>query len=113
MNDKLLTKLLELAVQDSTKTNEECALEVGENYFIRTVSYFYTGKVREIKGNFVILDDVSCILDTGRLSESIKEGKLEELSVSEIEPLPNGTGINIDGITDFSPITFKLPKKIK
>ena len=113
MDSKLITKLLELAVQDSVKTNEECALEAGKNYFIRTVSFFYTGKVREIKGNFVILDDVACILDTGRLSESIKEGKLEELSTSEIEPLPNGTGINIAGITDFSPFGFELPSKVK
>jgi len=113
MNDKILTKLLELAVQDSSKTSDECAFEVGESYFIRTVSYFFVGTVDNIKGGFLIMKDVSCVFDTGRYSDSVKDGKLEELSSSEIEPLPNGTGVAIESITDFSPWAYKLPKKQK
>jgi len=113
MNEKLLTKLLELAVQDGTKTSEETPFEVGKSYFIRTVGYFFVGTVDEIKGKFLILKNCSCVFDTGRYSDAIKDGKLEELSASEIEPLPDETGVAIESITDFSPWLFKLPQKQK
>src|SRR2546429_586442 len=110
MNEKLLSKLIELAVSEKSEVSSELPFEVGESYFIRTVGYFFVGTVEAIKGKFLILKDVSCVFDTGRLSDGIKEGQLERLSASEIEPLPNGTGVAIESITDFSPWSYKLPK---
>lgn len=112
MNKQTLLELIGLALESKTETGE-LPFEVGESYFIRTVGYFFVGTVDAIKGKFLILKDVSCVFDTGRFSDAIKEGKLEDLPSSEIEPLPNGTGVAIDSITDFSPWSYKLPKKQK
>ncbi len=112
MNEKLVTKLLKLVLEDENNLTET-PFEVGESYFIRTVGYFFVGTVEGLFGKFLIMKDISCVFDTGRYSDAVKDGKLEELSASEIEPLPNGTGIAIESITDFSPWNYKLPKKQK
>lgn len=81
--------------------------ETGENYFLRCVTYHMVGKVKEIVGSFLVLEDASWIADSGRFSNAIKEGKL-----SEVEPV--GTAfVNTNSVVDAFPWKHSLPTKQK
>jgi hypothetical protein len=86
---------------------KETPFEVEKAYFIRTVTYHTVGKVQKIVGGFLVLSDASWIADSGRFTQAIKDGKLEE-----IEPV--GTAIvNLDSIVDAFPWEHPLPKDQK
>lgn len=80
---------------------------VGKKLFIRTVTYHYTGKVESIIGNVIELSNASWIADSGRFSDAINEGELDE-----IEPIGQWF-INFNSITDFGIWKHKLPTKQK
>ena len=81
---------------------------VGKKYFIRTVTYFVTGKVKKISGGFLVLEDAAWIADTGRFNEAINKGTL-----SEVEPVDVTVYLNINSITDAYDWTHKLPREVK
>ncbi len=60
--------------------------EVGEPYFIRTVTFIYTGKLIAVTDQELVLEDCSWIADTGRFADSLKDLK----NLKEIEPFPDG-----------------------
>lgn len=106
MNKKELLKLL---LDDEETTPSTCVpFEVGGKYFIRTVTYFATGKVKRITGNFLELEDAAWVADTGRFREAIMNGVL-----SEVEPVEVAMYININSITDAFEWTHKLPREQK
>jgi hypothetical protein len=78
--------------------------EVGKSYFIRTVTHYYTGKLSDIVGKFLVLDDCAWIADTGRFMEAVKTG-----SFSEIEPMGNSVILNSDAVIDAIIAKFDLP----
>lgn len=81
--------------------------KVGEQYFVRTVTYFQVGRLTEIVGNFLVFEDASWIADTGRFTDAIKSGNF-----NEVEPV--GVAIvNTAGIIDAFPFTASLPKEQK
>jgi hypothetical protein len=82
--------------------------EIGKAYFIRTITYHLTGRVKRIVGDFLVLEEAAWIADSGRFMNALKEGKL-----SEIEPMPDGTIVSLHAITDASPWNHKLPQKQK
>lgn len=75
--------------------------KVGKNYFIRTVTLHFTGKLVKVTPQELVLVDAAWIADTGRFSNFVK-GDLR-ISV-EIEPFPDkqrviiGRGALIDAI---------------
>jgi len=77
----------------------------GKNWFIRTVTYHWVGKVEKITGKFMILKDASWVADSGRFMNAIKEGTL-----NEVEPVGNAI-INMETIVDICPWKHKLPNK--
>lgn len=78
---------------------------VGQKLFIRTVTYHLTGKVVKRMGAFIQLEDAAWIADSGRFSQAIKEGTL-----NEVEPV--GTAwVNLSSVVDFFPWKHKLPTK--
>ena len=80
---------------------------VGKKLFIRTVTYHCVGKVKKRMGAFIELEDASFIGDSGRFSNAIKEGTLDE-----VEPV--GTQwVNLSAIVDFFPWKHKLPTEQK
>lgn len=82
--------------------------KIGASYFIRTVTYFATGKVKAIVGQFLILEDAAWIADTGRFMQAITEGKL-----NEVEPVDVDMFINLNSITDAFVWKHKLPREQK
>jgi hypothetical protein len=57
--------------------------KIGANYFIRTVTYHYTGKLVEVTPTELVLTDAAWIADDGRLT-----GALTSCEFSEVEMFP-------------------------
>jgi hypothetical protein len=92
-----------------TVTNsKEIPFEIGGKYFIRTVTYFATGEVEDIKGDFLVLKDSAWIADTGRFREAIMSGVL-----NEVEPVEVPMFLNINSITDAFVWSHALPREQK
>ena len=58
MNDKTIELVLELVKQSSkgVTSSVKHPFEIGKQYFIRTVTYHSTGKVKDIIGDYLILE---------------------------------------------------------
>ena len=97
------------AILESDGNGEGAALpfEVGKKYFIRTVTYFATGEVKEIIGKFLVLENASWVADTGRFREAILKGTL-----NEVEPVET-MYLNTDAVTDAFPWSHPLPREQK
>ena len=80
---------------------------VGKKLFIRTVTYHVTGKVKNRMGAFIELEDAAWIADSGRFSNAIKDGTLDE-----VEPV-GVMWVNLSSIVDFFPWRHDLPKEQK
>lgn len=82
--------------------------EIGGKYFIRTVTYFATGEVEDIKGDFLVLKDAAWVADTGRFREAIMKGVL-----NEVEPVEVAMFVNMNAITDAFEWISPLPREQK
>lgn len=91
---------------------EDSFWKVGKNYFIRTVTHHYTGKLEGIANKELKFSTAAWIADDGRLSETLKNGFYSS-SAAEVEPYPNPILINRDCILDATVIDFKLPTEVK
>lgn len=107
---KLLTKLSEDKSEsvELTVAQPELPFKIGQAYLIRTVTLYYTAKVSDIVGKFLILDECAWIPDTGRFMQAIEKG-----TFGEVEPMGNSIILNTDSVIDATPIDFKLPKEQK
>lgn len=101
---------LELRAEDKG-SSKNGAFEVGESYFIRTVTYHLTGKVKNIKGQFLVLKDAAWIADSGRFHGVINNGSFG--TNAEIEPLEVDVLVNMNSITDAFIWKHKLPRQVK
>ena len=108
---KVLEKIIEKALAKELGEETglvECPFEIGGKYFIRTVTYFATGQVKRIVGNFIELEDAAWVADTGRFRTAIMEGILDE-----VEPVEVPMYINMNSIVDAFVWKFKLPREQK
>lgn len=80
-------------------------LKLGQNYFIRTVTHYYTGKLTKIVGQFLVLEDACWIADTGRFHDFIKDGKC-----NEYEAFVDDVYIPISSVVDITAWGHKLFK---
>lgn len=103
MNTTQLIELLKLTNETSSEV-----FEVGKSYFFRTVTYHLTGKVKEVKGKFLVLTDAAWIADSGRFQQAINKGELDE-----VEPVDVNVFLNIDSIVDAFEWRHDLPRDQK
>ena len=80
------------------KENVSWPISVGENYFIRTITLYYTGKIKSIHSDAIVLSDAAWVADTGRFYDFLKTGKPNEVEpfVSDVI-IPMGSIIDITG----------------
>ena len=102
---------LKQALEISKLLNGEACLTdfpepVGESIFIRTVTLYYTGKIKKICGQFVTLEKAAWIPDTGRFNDFLKNGK-----ANEVEPFESDVHIPMGSIIDITKWTHKLPQE--
>ena len=90
--------------------NEEnnTPFEIGKNYLVRTVTMFLSGKVKSIKGNFMVLEQAAWVSDTGRFNEALKDTD----KFSEVEPFKYDAIVSLGAIVDATEID-KLVTDVK
>ena len=84
------------------------SFEVGKKYLIRTVTFFYTGRLESITDSDLVLSTAAWIADTGRFNECLKIGKL-----NEVEPFVNNVIIPRGVIVDATEWAHQLPESVK
>lgn len=77
--------------------------KVGDKLFIRTVTLYYTGEVKEIIGSWVVLKDAAWVADTGRFHDFLKDG-----TCNEYEGFIKDVKIPMDSIIDVTEWCFPL-----
>lgn len=83
--------------------------QVGSNYFIRTVTHHFTGRLEAVYPKELVLSNCAWIADDGRFHTALATGVL-----SEVEPMPPGNVIIGRGsIIDASIWNHKLPREAK
>ena len=92
----------------TARQSSQHSLPVGENVFVRTVTYHYTGKLVRITASDIVLESAAWVADSGRWSEALKTGVL-----NEVEPFPGAVIINRAAIVDVSVWNHALPRDVK
>ena len=85
-------------------------VQVGNNVYIRTVTYHYTGRIVQLSDAEIVLDDAAWIADSGRFTQAMAHGTL-----SEVEPYPGGVHVSISrgADVDVSSWLHDLPRAQK
>lgn len=84
------------------------SMKIGECYLIRTVTHYYTGRVKSMSPSDVVLEDAAWIPDTGRYSEALQTGGL-----AEVEPYPDEVIVSMGAIVDATVWKHPLPREPK
>ena len=82
--------------------------KVGQAYFIRTVTMYFTGRLIQITPQELVLEEAAWIADTGRFSDAMKSG-----SFSEVEPFSGKVIVGRGSIVDAQEWSLALPKEQK
>lgn len=93
---------------NGNNTQKNIPIEIGKNYFIRTVTMYYTGKVKAYNDNFITLSNAAWIADCGRFHDFLKNG-----TPSEVEPYIDDVCVSVSAIVDFTEWRHQLPSAQK
>ena len=110
INELTIGQAKELAslLNNKTESNKSHPFQIGENYFIRTVTMSYVGKLKTVFDDIFVLSEASWVADSGRFHNMLKSG-LESLAASEIEPFMNDVIISRNALIDATVYNFPLP----
>ncbi len=101
-------KLAAMFDNKADKLKDDCLWEIGEAYFIRTVTMHLLGRLEAVTDKELLLSSASWIADSGRFHEAINTGKL-----NEIEPFRDNVIIGRAALIDATRWSHKLPKEAK
>jgi len=92
------------------KQRHDHPYRIGKNYFIRTVTHHYTGRLVFVGEHELALEDAAWIADDGRFTQAVESG-----AFNEVEPFPVGRRVIIGrgSLIDAVEITFALPRTQK
>lgn len=91
-----LKELREIQSLLGAKQPAKIPLSVGDRVFIRTVTLYYTGQIKQIIGQWLVLSEASWIADTGRFHDFLREGKCNEYeSFIDDVKIPMGSVIDV------------------
>lgn len=83
--------------------------KVGDQLFIRTVTFHLVGKVEEVDGEWVRLSGASWVADSGRFHKAIADGVS---ALSEVEHVGDAY-VNMATAVDAFPWAHDLPTESK
>lgn len=89
-------------------SEKEAPYRVGENYYIRTVTMSYTGKLVWVGDKELVLENPAWIADSGRFMQALHDGVLDE-----VEPMNDTAIIGRGAIVDASIIKWEIPTQQK
>lgn len=81
---------------------------LGQPIFVRTVTHHHTGRLTQIGGGFLVLDEAAWIADDGRFADMLTNG-----TPNEIEPFADPVYISIGAIIDVTAWRHSLPRNQK
>jgi hypothetical protein len=88
--------------------SKQSAFRVGEKYLIRTVTLYYTGRIKKILSDEIVLEDAAWIADTGRFNNCLKSGTFDE-----VEPFVADVIVPRGCIIDATIWSHDLPREQK
>ena len=72
----LITAILGVDGKEKSLSNE--FMEIGKVYAFRTVTMIYTGRIKDISANEVLIDEAAWIPDSGRWAAFVDKGEHNE-----------------------------------
>lgn len=86
----------------STPPSQLHPFEIGQPYFIRTVTHHLTGRLTAVYPTELVLTDAAWIASDGRFAQAVESG-----SFDEVEPYPSGQSVIVGrgSIIDATKIT--------
>lgn len=109
INDLTLGQIKELvSMTGGSSCAKKVPFEKDKKYLIRTVTHIDVGRVVDVVGDFVVLDQASWIADTGRYHDCLAKGVF-----SEVEPYPAQVFVNMSAVIDGAPWEHDLPREQK
>ena len=97
------------ALFNRSVASDDSHWRVGKNYFIRTVTHHFTGRLIKVTDKELVIEDAAWIADDGRFADAISKGEF-----NEVEPFPSGPVIIGRGsLIDAVLIESKLPRAQK
>ena len=101
-------KQIAAMVKGECTTSKGHSFKLGTQYLIRTVTHYYTGRLKSITDTDLLLEDVAWIADTGRFGDCFEKGCFKE-----VEPFPNDVIVQRGCIVDATEWRTDLPRKQK
>lgn len=95
-------------LQGNKSESQKSFFEVGVSYFIRTVTMYLVGTIKNISGKEILMENAAWIADSGRFYDALKTGTL-----NEVEPFIQDVIVNRDCIVDATIWTHNLPLEQK
>jgi len=85
-------------------------IEIGKNYLFRSCTYHYIGTVSKIRGDEIMLSPAAWLADSGRFSNALKTG-----AVNEVEPYVQESFCVVmrQALVDYCPWDHGVPKEVK
>ena len=77
-------------MENKKSSSDNPYMEIGESYFIRTVTHYFTGRLIWVGDKELVLTEAAWIADTGRFSEF-----MAEKTANEVEPFPRDSQVII------------------
>lgn len=81
---------------------------VGKAVFVRSVTFHYIGRVVEVNGEELVLEDASWIAEGGRFTETLRDGLTQK--VIELEPYKDQVRLNRAAVIDWTLWGHELPR---
>ncbi len=81
--------------------------EIGKTYIFRTITMCDIGRISDIVGNYIILENAVWIPDTGSWSKCL----VDPNEIQNVEPFASKVFLNTDSIVDASLFTLAIPVK--
>ncbi len=102
---KEINQLTPKADQNASTNKWDYKELINKVVFIRTVTFYYVGNLREVYDDILILEDAAWVANTGSFAAALKNGSFDEVEPFCQKRTPIGKG----GIMDISEITLDLP----
>jgi hypothetical protein len=104
--DELAVSILDDALELEGVEMASDLLKAGEKVCVQTVTYAYLGRVKEVTHSEVILEEASCVYDTGRFGEFLTRG-----TISVLEPFADPISVGRTVVVCCTPWRHPLPRK--
>ena len=93
---KELAKALNRSAELDNNTSDHW--ELNKNYFIRTVTHHYTGKLTRVTDKELVLESACWIADDGRFKDAIESCEFDEVEPYPDRPVIIGRGAILDAV---------------